>query len=69
MLHTAIFKGDRKILDKLSNDEIMNVNIPTGIPLLYEFDKNNNVLKKQFLIDNDELYLKQDLVINQGKAQ
>ena len=57
------------IRDRLSNDEIMTVNIPTGIPLVYEFDKNNNVLKKQFLIDNDELQRKQDLVINQGKAQ
>ena len=47
----------------------MTVNIPTGIRLVYEFDKNNNVLKKQFLIDNDELQRKQDLVINQGKAQ
>ena len=67
--HSNSLRAIVKILDKLSNDEIMNVNIPTGIPLVYEFDKNNNVLKKQFLIDNDELQRKQDLVINQGKAQ
>ena len=67
--HSNSLRAIVKILDKLSNDEIMTVNIPTGIPLVYEFDKNNNVLKKQFLIDNDELQRKQDLVINQGKAQ
>ena len=47
----------------------MTVNIPTGVPLLYEFDKSNNVLTKEYLIDNDELQRKQDLVIKQGKAQ
>ncbi len=67
--HSNSLRAIVKILDKLSNDEIMTVNIPTGVPLVYEFDKNNNVLKKQFLIDNDELQRKQDLVIKQGKAQ
>ena len=47
----------------------MTVNIPTGVPLLYEFDKNNNVLTKKYLIDKNELQRKQDLVIKQGKAQ
>jgi 2,3-bisphosphoglycerate-dependent phosphoglycerate mutase len=47
----------------------MTVNIPTGVPLVYEFDKNKNVLTKEYLIDNDELQRKQDLVINQGKEQ
>lgn len=67
--HSNSLRAIVKILDKLSNDEIMTVNIPTGIPLLYEFDKNNNVQTKEYLIDNDELQRKQDLVIKQGKAQ
>ena len=36
---------------------------------IVEFDKNNNVLTKEYLIDNDELQRKQGLVIKQGKAQ
>ena len=67
--HSNSLRAIVKILDKLSNDEIMTVNIPTGAPLVYEFDKNNNVLTKKYLIDNDELQRKQDLVIKQGKVQ
>lgn len=66
--HSNSLRAIVKILDKLSDDEIMTVNIPTGVPLVYEFDKNNNVLTRKYLIDNDELQRKQDLVISQGKA-
>ena len=34
-----------KYLDNLSNDEILGVNIPTGTPLVYEFDDNFKVIK------------------------
>ena len=67
--HSNSLRAIVKILDKLSNDEIMTVNIPTGVPLVYEFDKSNNVLTKEYLINSDELQRKQDLVINQGKEQ
>ena len=67
--HSNSLRAIVKILDKLSNDEIMTVNIPTGVPLVYEFDKNNNVLTKEYLINSDELQRKQDLVINQGKVE
>lgn len=67
--HSNSLRAIVKILDKLSNEEIMTVNIPTGVPLVYEFDKNNNVLTKEYLINSDELQRKQDLVINQGKEQ
>ena len=34
-----------KYFDKLSNEAIMNINIPTGIPLVYEFDDEFKVIK------------------------
>lgn len=38
-----------KYLEDLSNDEILKVNIPTGNPLVYEFDENFNILEKYYL--------------------
>lgn len=36
-------------LENLSQEEIMEVNIPTGIPLVYELDEQFNVLDKYYL--------------------
>lgn len=44
-----------KYFDKLSNEAIMNINIPTGIPLVYEFDDEFKVIKHYYL--GDELSL------------
>ena len=35
-----------KYFENLSEDEILNVNIPTGVPLVYEFDDNFKVVDK-----------------------
>jgi 2,3-bisphosphoglycerate-dependent phosphoglycerate mutase len=35
--------------------EITELNIPTSIPLIYEFDENFNVLKHNYLADPEEL--------------
>ena len=52
-----------KYLDDLSADEILNVNIPTGSPLVYEFDENFNVLKHYYLgMSEEELKAKMDAV-------
>tara|TARA_Y100000748_G_C15490102_1_gene486158 strand:+ start:1566 stop:2306 length:741 start_codon:yes stop_codon:yes gene_type:complete len=58
-----------KILDQLSDDEIISVNIPTGVPLVYTLDKSLNVLEKKYLINEEELKAKQEIVANQGKAK
>jgi 2,3-bisphosphoglycerate-dependent phosphoglycerate mutase len=44
-----------KHLDNLSDSEITRVNIPTGIPLVYEFDKDFNVIKKAYLGNEAEI--------------
>ncbi len=48
-----------KYFDNMSDDEIMEVNIPTGLPLVYEFDNDFNVVSKKYLGDeNKQLPLK-----------
>ncbi len=56
-----------KYLDNLSADEILNVNIPTGVPLVYEFDDNFKVIKHYYLGDQEALKAKMEAVANQGK--
>lgn len=58
-----------KYFDNLSNDEIIGVNIPTGVPLVYEFDDNFNVIKSYYLGDQEALKKKMEAVANQGKKQ
>ena len=53
----------------MSDEEIVGVNIPTGVPLVYEFDDNFNVLKKYYLLDEAELKARMEAVANQGKAK
>ena len=58
-----------KYLDNLSNEEILGVNIPTGTPLVYEFDDNFKVIKHYYLGDQEALKAKMEAVANQGKAK
>ena len=58
-----------KLLDKLSDNDIVSVNIPTGVPLVYEFDKNFHVRGNNHLINKKELKKKQNLIVSQGKAK
>lgn len=53
----------------LSEEEIPALNIPTGIPLAYTFDKDLNVLSKEYLGDPEVIASKIDKVANQGKAK
>lgn len=56
-----------KYFDKLSKEEIMNVNIPTGIPLVYVFDDDFTMLRHYYLGDSALLKAKMNAVANQGK--
>lgn len=53
----------------LTPDEIMEVNIPTGIPLVYEFDESGKVVKKEYLGDPEWIKAKINSVANQGKKK
>jgi len=67
--HSNSLRAIVKTLDELSNEQIVSVNIPTGVPLVYTLDKRLNVLNKEYLISEEELKLKQEIVINQGRAK
>ena len=58
-----------KYLDNISDDEIVGVNIPTGIPLVYELDENLKPIKHYYLGDQAAIEAAQQAVANQGKAQ
>ena len=67
--HSNSLRAIIKILDQLSDKDIISVNIPTGVPLVYTFDTNFNVINKEYLIDEHKLKEKQEIVANQGKAK
>ncbi|MBQ7992878.1 MAG: 2,3-diphosphoglycerate-dependent phosphoglycerate mutase [Solobacterium sp.] len=59
-----------KYFDKLSDEEIIGVNIPTGSPLVYEFDEDFNVINHYYLgMSEEELKAKMNAVANQGAAK
>lgn len=58
-----------KYLDNLTDEEIISVNIPTGIPLVYEFDDNFKVTNKYYLGNQDEINAKITSVANQAKKK
>ena len=58
-----------KYFEKLSDEEIAGVNIPTGIPLVYTLDDDQNLVSKRYLGDQEALKAKMESVANQGKAK
>lgn len=58
-----------KHLDNISDDEILKLNIPTGIPLVYELDEDLKPIKHYYLGDEEAIAAAQAKVANQGKAK
>jgi 2,3-bisphosphoglycerate-dependent phosphoglycerate mutase len=56
-----------KHLDGISDQDIPSVNIPTGRPLVYEFDQDLNVKNKYYLGDQEEIEKEMNKVKNQAK--
>jgi 2,3-bisphosphoglycerate-dependent phosphoglycerate mutase len=56
-----------KYLDNVSESEITELNIPTGLPLVYELDKDLKPIKNYYLGDPEEAAKKAAAVANQGK--
>ena len=55
-------------LEGLSSEEILNLNIPTGVPLVYEFDQDGKIIKKEFLGNQDLIQKKMQAVAHQGSV-
>jgi 2,3-bisphosphoglycerate-dependent phosphoglycerate mutase len=58
-----------KYLDGMSNEAILGLNIPTGVPIVYELDEDFKPVSREFLGDPDEIAALMEAVANQGKAK
>jgi len=58
-----------KYLDNISDEEIVKLNIPTGVPLVYELDANLKPTKHYYLGDPEEVKKAMEAVASQGKAK
>ncbi len=56
-------------LEKLSEEEIMKRNLPTGVPLLYELADDFSVVEKRYIGDQAAIAAKMQKVADQGKAK
>jgi 2,3-bisphosphoglycerate-dependent phosphoglycerate mutase len=56
-----------KYLDKLSDEAVLELNIPTGLPLVYELDSNLRPIRSEYLGDPETVKKLMDAVANQGK--
>jgi 2,3-bisphosphoglycerate-dependent phosphoglycerate mutase len=57
-----------KHLDGVSDNDIVELNIPTGVPLLYELDEDLRALRHEYLGDPEQVRKAQEAVAQQGKA-
>jgi 2,3-bisphosphoglycerate-dependent phosphoglycerate mutase len=57
-----------KYLDQMTNEAVLELNIPTGVPLLYELDANLKPTGHCYLGDPDAIAKAAAAVANQGKA-
>jgi 2,3-bisphosphoglycerate-dependent phosphoglycerate mutase len=65
--HGNSLRGIIKILKNISDNDIISLNLPTGIPYVFEFDDKMNLIKDYFLADEEKLKKLMDEVANQGK--
>ncbi len=58
-----------KYLDNIPDEEIVGLNIPTGVPLVYELDDSLKPITHYYLGDPEEIRKAQEAVAKQGKAK
>jgi len=58
-----------KYLDNISDDEIVGLNIPTGVPLVYELNDDLKPIRHYYLGDQDKIQAAMDAVAAQGKKK
>lgn len=65
--HGNSLRGIVKYLKNMGEQEIIELNLPTGIPYVFEFDNDLNLQKDYFLGDEEEIRKMMEAVANQGK--
>lgn len=58
-----------KMLDEISDEEIVGLNIPTGVPLLYELDAGLHPLGSRYLGDQEAIKARAEAVARQAEAK
>jgi 2,3-bisphosphoglycerate-dependent phosphoglycerate mutase len=58
-----------KYLDNMSDKDVLKLNIPTGVPLVYELDDNLKPIQHYYLGDQAEIEKAKQATANQGKIQ
>jgi len=66
--HGNSLRGIVQHLKGLTDEEILALNIPTGVPYLFELNSEGQYLSDRYLINEDDLERKLEEVKNQGKA-
>ncbi len=56
-------------LENMTPEQIMEVNMPTGIPMVYDLDSNLKVLKRDFVGDPETVRASIEAVANQGRVK
>ena len=58
-----------KFLDNISDDDIVELNIPTGVPLVYELDASLRPITHYYLGDPNDIRKAEQAVARQGQTQ
>lgn len=67
--HGNSLRGIIKHLKNIPDNKISELNLPTAVPYVFEFDENLNLQKDYFLGDPDEIQKQMERVANQGKSK
>lgn len=67
--HGNTLRAMVKYFDNLSEEEVLALNIPTGIPLVYELDNDLKPIRHYYLGDQEAITAAAAAVASQGKAQ
>ncbi len=67
--HGNSLRGIIKYLKDISDEEIVHLNLPTGVPYVFEFDDQKNLVADYFIGDPEEIRKLMEAVANQGKKK
>ncbi len=67
--HGNSLRGIIKYLKQVNDKDIVSLNLPTGIPYIFEFDEDMILQKDYFLGDPEKIREMMEKVANQGKAK
>ena len=67
--HGNSLRGIIKYLKNISDEDIVNLNLPTAVPYVFDFDEEMHLINDYFLGDPEEINKLMNAVANQGKKK